>query len=583
MSGNALITFDCPTDTSCELHYRFSIAPGMFVRVGVRQRWSVPEVGGSAFGSGHPREVGQVANDIVATRAKVERYLDRLVDAYEVTSDLSFTFRRGSTRTFIEVVAHGQDNTVVRLRAVVALAVKPTPALFQFLISREYTFGHLAFAEGVDGATITFNHSLLGEHLDWDEFNWAASTVTLVADELDDVIVEMFGGRRYDEDSARPAPVATQASSPASSTASPSSPAWIPKVDLETARPAVIGLACAAAAPHAQVTAAIAEFVRLSERPTDVARLTTLARTEPDVAQRPWRWLRSVMQAALAAGEPRLACAALYWALNWTFVLGPRLDPEEFIELGIDPIPQDLKAEIAEIGLAATQAMPPEAIIVGDFDGDEDDVVRARAVAELGPMLTTTTAPVKDGSVGTGGREGPPAPDVARAQRPSSNQARSMNDQDLTELVEMIVGNQSILGQPRESWVPGRMWVLEHLGTLTMLLVGEDPTHLRVDTGAVTDVPITGDLALFISALNQELWNGRVYLSAAEGATSGSVILQDITFAEALAWEFGGSVDASVRNWNTQIQKAIEIAPRIMARVGGRPFTHQDVGLLLVT
>lgn len=164
-----------------------------------------------------------MANDIEATRAKIRRYLDRLVDDYEITSDHAFTFQRGSTRTFVEVVPHGRDNTVVHVWAFVATAVRPSPALYQFLVRYESTFGHLALADDDDdGAVITFNHSLLGEHLDWDEFNWVASTVTLVADELDDELVETFGGRRYQDDtpdrSAQPQPTAPV---PASSRVTP--------------------------------------------------------------------------------------------------------------------------------------------------------------------------------------------------------------------------------------------------------------------------------------------------------------------------------------------------------------------------
>lgn len=145
-----------------------------------------------------------MANDVAATKAKVKGYLDRLVDDYEVTEDEKFTFERGSTRTFVEVVPHGKDNTVVQVWAFVAVAVRSTPALYEYLIRRKYTFGHLVIADDEDGAVITFNHSLLGEHLDWDEFNWAASTVTLVADELDDEVVETFGGRRYQDDRSDP-------------------------------------------------------------------------------------------------------------------------------------------------------------------------------------------------------------------------------------------------------------------------------------------------------------------------------------------------------------------------------------------
>jgi hypothetical protein len=87
-----------------------------------------------------------------------------------------------------------------------------------------------------------------------------------------------------------------------------------------------------------QVRSAIAEFVRLSERPP-LAQAQRLIHSEPDVMARPWAWLAAVMRRARDSGDHHLAAAGLQWACYWTAILAPRLDPGTLMELELDPIP----------------------------------------------------------------------------------------------------------------------------------------------------------------------------------------------------------------------------------------------------
>src|ERR1700736_3959209 len=102
-----------------------------------------------------------------------------------------------------------------------------------------------------------------------------------------------------------------------------SSPTWAPTVNMSSARPAVFALARAPVSNDAQVRAAIADFVRLSERPS-LENALGLISTEPDVMNRPWIWLAGVMRQAEASADHHLAVAALYWACYWTSELVPR-------------------------------------------------------------------------------------------------------------------------------------------------------------------------------------------------------------------------------------------------------------------
>jgi hypothetical protein len=92
--------------------------------------------------------------------------------------------------------------------------------------------------------------------------------------------------------------------------------AWVPTVEMVSARPAVFRLAMAPTLNDAQTRSAIAEFVRLSERPP-AAQAGRLIPNEPEVMARPWAWLYAVMRDAHGSGDYHLAAAGLQWACHW--------------------------------------------------------------------------------------------------------------------------------------------------------------------------------------------------------------------------------------------------------------------------
>jgi hypothetical protein len=145
--------------------------------------------------------------------------------------------------------------------------------------------------------------------------------------------------------------------------------AWVPTIDLAVARPAVFALANAPASGDVQVRAAVAEFVRLSERPS-LEKALDLIRSDPDVLNRPWMWLTSVMNEADASGDHHLAAAGLFWACYWTSQLLPRMNLGSMIDIELDPIPESLRIGIASVGTSAARQLPPEFVVVGDESGN---------------------------------------------------------------------------------------------------------------------------------------------------------------------------------------------------------------------
>jgi hypothetical protein len=144
----------------------------------------------------------------------------------------------------------------------------------------------------------------------------------------------------------------------------PAAPSWSPHVDLPTARPVVFALANAPKSNDAQVRSAIADFVRLSERPS-----LERALHDPESLHRPWVWLAASMRQAAAADDHHMASAALFWACYWTSGLVPQLDLGAFVELELDPIPEQRKAEIQSLGVASAQQLPNDFVVVGDETG----------------------------------------------------------------------------------------------------------------------------------------------------------------------------------------------------------------------
>jgi hypothetical protein len=146
-------------------------------------------------------------------------------------------------------------------------------------------------------------------------------------------------------------------------------PAWMPRVDMESARPAVFALADTPALADGQVRAAIAEFTRLAET-VPLERAVALMQVEPDVTSRPWKWLVEVLRVAVERGDHHLAAAGLFWACYWTSSLVPRFNNVGFfMEVGVDPIPSALKSALLDNGLRSLNMLPDHFIIAGDATG----------------------------------------------------------------------------------------------------------------------------------------------------------------------------------------------------------------------
>lgn len=106
-----------------------------------------------------------------------------------------FGVRVGSALAQTAIYPMGEDDSVISTRAYVVTGVDLTADLMHFLLRENdrMTFG--AFGIDQDG-DIFFEHTIVGSTCDQPELKTSVSSVAIIADEYDDLIVEKWGGKR---------------------------------------------------------------------------------------------------------------------------------------------------------------------------------------------------------------------------------------------------------------------------------------------------------------------------------------------------------------------------------------------------
>ena len=144
-------------------------------------------------------QTAPTAGDVDATRDDVQSVLIDMFGKIEITQEKEFTFPFGSTRIFIDVFAIDEGTNVVNVYAIANVDVPPSEELFRFIAlnADASLLGHLGAIEREGVIDILFSHRLLAETLGSSELKRTVATVATAANEMDDVITERFGGRRY--------------------------------------------------------------------------------------------------------------------------------------------------------------------------------------------------------------------------------------------------------------------------------------------------------------------------------------------------------------------------------------------------
>ncbi len=133
---------------------------------------------------------------VEALRRKIEDILRQKKLSYEVKPNGAIWVRKGSTVVVITTGKWGK-RMLVKLAAPVALNItKITPELTRFLVEKNFALLFGKFSLDTKGKGIWYEHVLLGDFMDVDEFLVAISAVAITADEYDEQVSKMAKGKR---------------------------------------------------------------------------------------------------------------------------------------------------------------------------------------------------------------------------------------------------------------------------------------------------------------------------------------------------------------------------------------------------
>ena len=137
--------------------------------------------------------------EVDRVRGEVQKYLQNNFDVIELHGE-AFFVRSGSTGVDITVAAWGKSDVMIRLSSLVLSDVERNDEFYIELGKRSgvHIFGNLHAIPNEDERTccLYFEHNLLGTTLDEGELMWALSALAQTADEMDDELQALFGGKR---------------------------------------------------------------------------------------------------------------------------------------------------------------------------------------------------------------------------------------------------------------------------------------------------------------------------------------------------------------------------------------------------
>ena len=134
---------------------------------------------------------------------KVMRYLKEMKISFEVSKEF-YRVKHKSTAVIVHPIQWRENATFLRVLAVVLSNVqkKGNEAMFEEFsdINNGKIFGKIYWMPDKDdknNGNIYYEHCLLGETLDFDEFENALVSMALIADDLDDKLQSKYGGKRF--------------------------------------------------------------------------------------------------------------------------------------------------------------------------------------------------------------------------------------------------------------------------------------------------------------------------------------------------------------------------------------------------
>jgi T3SS (YopN, CesT) and YbjN peptide-binding chaperone 1 len=136
-------------------------------------------------------------NRLQILEERVRAYLGEMELDPEQSEDGLYLFKYGSTVVMISLFEEA-DDTFCRFASVMLKDFEPTLELLHRLLrlNTEVLFGSFLLFED---DTLSFSATLLGNHLDFDEFAKTLRYVAKVSDDYDDELQELGGGMRAED------------------------------------------------------------------------------------------------------------------------------------------------------------------------------------------------------------------------------------------------------------------------------------------------------------------------------------------------------------------------------------------------
>ena len=143
--------------------------------------------------------MGTESKIVEELRSKIEKYLRQKQLSYEVKSGGTLWVRQGSTVVVVAPMQWGEnEQTLVKLSAPVSLEIKKiSPELTRFLAEKNNQLLFGKFSLDVNNNTIWYEHVLLGDYLDAEELFTSVAAIAITADQHDEQISKMSGGKRF--------------------------------------------------------------------------------------------------------------------------------------------------------------------------------------------------------------------------------------------------------------------------------------------------------------------------------------------------------------------------------------------------
>lgn len=131
---------------------------------------------------------------ILLLEERVSTYLAQMDLVPDQSEDGLYLFKYGSTVVMISLFEEGED-TYCRFASIMLKDFEPSLELLHRILrlNTEVLFGSFLLFED---NTLSFSATLLGNHMDYDEFERALRYVAKVSDDYDDELQALGGGKR---------------------------------------------------------------------------------------------------------------------------------------------------------------------------------------------------------------------------------------------------------------------------------------------------------------------------------------------------------------------------------------------------